>query len=165
MQTISSQSKSSGATFIAILVLFLSACGGGGGTQGAGQVSGNQQLPAAGTQESTTRESDTSANSIQSSDTTVSTGSFALEWTAPVSRTDGSPLSLSEISGFHVYYGTSAGRYTKKADIADGSAQGITLTNLPVGTYYVVMTTYDDSGLESGYSAMVTKTVLDVALS
>jgi len=31
--------------------------------------------------------------------------------------------------------------------------------NVPVGNYYVVMTTYDVNGLESGYSSAIIKNV------
>ena len=88
------------------------------------------------------------------------TGSFNLGWTAPVSRTDGSQLSLSDIDGFKVYYGTSPGNYTHYIDVSAGSAQSVTVRDVPVGTYYVVMTTYDSDGRESSYSSRVTKTVL-----
>ena len=82
-----------------------------------------------------------------------------LQWTAPVTRIDGTSLSLSHIDGFRIYYGPSPGNYSHRVDIADGSAQSATVTNLAAGTYSVVMTTYDINGLESGYSAPVTKTV------
>jgi hypothetical protein len=88
---------------------------------------------------------------------TTSTGAFSLSWTAPVSRTDGSPLALSEIAGYRVHYGKSQGNYTNHVNITNGSLQSATLTGIPVGTYYVVMSTYDDSGIESSYSAPVIK--------
>lgn len=88
------------------------------------------------------------------------TGSFSLSWSAPVARADGSSLSLSDINGFRIYYGTSPGNYTAAYDVTNGSAQSATVSNLPVGTYYVVMTTYDNAGLESGYSAEIVKSAL-----
>lgn len=87
----------------------------------------------------------------------VQTGSLTLQWTAPVTRSDGTPLSLSDIDGYNIYYGTSAGNYLYQIDVADGTAQAATMTDLPVGSYYLVMTTYDVNGLESAYSSMVTK--------
>jgi hypothetical protein len=44
-----------------------------------------------------------------------------------------------------------------RIDVADGTAQMATITDIPVGPYYLVMSTYDVSGLESAYSPMVTK--------
>ena len=135
-----------------LFVLFLSACGGGGGS------SSGDGSSSSGVQENTDLESTTSADSTRSSNTTASNGSFTMKWTAPVARTDGTPLSLSDISGFFVYYGKSSGNYTSFVDVPDGTATSVTVTDVPVGTWYVVMTTYDDSGLESAYSAEITKT-------
>ncbi|MEA2093340.1 MAG: hypothetical protein U9P11_02105, partial [Pseudomonadota bacterium] len=88
----------------------------------------------------------------------TSTGSFNVGWTAPVARTDGAPLSLADIDGYRIYYGESADTYTYSVNITDGTAQSATVKDVPEGNYYVVMTTYDVSGLESGYSKVVTKT-------
>ena len=84
-------------------------------------------------------------------------GSFSLSWTAPVARADGTPLSLVDIGGYRIYYGTSSGNYPNTIDVSDGSAQSATVNNLPVGTYHTVMTTYDSNGLESARSAEVVK--------
>jgi hypothetical protein len=82
-----------------------------------------------------------------------------LAWVAPVARADGSALSLSEIGGYRVYYGTTEGDYPNRIDIADGSADQLTLTDLPPGTYYFVVTTYDTAGRESEYSSGVVKPI------
>jgi hypothetical protein len=68
-------------------------------------------------------------------------------------------LSLADIEGFRIYYGATAGSYPNRIDVADGSAQSATVNDVPVGTYHVVMTTYDVDGLESGFSEAVTMTV------
>ena len=98
------------------------------------------------------------AFSIQVQAAPVQTGSLTLQWTAPVTRADGTPLSLADIDGYHIYYGVSAGNYPNRLDVSDGTAQSATITDIPVGTYYIVMTTYDVGGLESAYSSMVAKT-------
>ena len=90
---------------------------------------------------------------------TATTGSLALSWTAPVARADGTPLSLADIDGYRIHYGKSSGNYTSHFTLADGTAQKVTLTGLPVGTCYLVMTTYDVDGRESGYSSEVSKIV------
>jgi hypothetical protein len=87
------------------------------------------------------------------------TGSVNLSWTAPVARTDGSLLAMSEITGYTVYYGTSKGNYPDSLSINNRSATSATISNLPVGTYYLVVTIRDTGGRESGYSSMVTKWV------
>jgi len=66
-------------------------------------------------------------------------------------------LSLSEIAGYRIYYGVSPGSYSNSIDVTNAT-QTKAVTNLPVGTYYVVVTTRDTGGRESGYSQMITKT-------
>jgi hypothetical protein len=129
------------------LAMFLSACG-----------SDSDGIAGTTTSGSTSTPSSTSSGSGATGGTT--TGSFDLTWTAPVSRADGTPLALSEIAGYRVYYGTSAGNYPNHIDITNGTLQSATLTGVPVGTYYVAMTTYDTSGLQSSYSAPVIKKAL-----
>jgi len=86
------------------------------------------------------------------------TGSFSLNWTAPVARADGTPLSLADIDGYRVYYGSSQGNYPNSIDVTDGAAVSTTVSNVPAGNYYVVMSTYDMNGLESAQSSVVIKT-------
>jgi hypothetical protein len=85
------------------------------------------------------------------------TGSFSLSWTAPTTRADGSPISLAEIDGYRIYYGTTQGNYPNSVDITDGATTSTTVNNIPVGNYSVVMTTYDNSGVESAQSGVVSK--------
>ena len=91
-----------------------------------------------------------SANANQTGSSSVS-----LSWVAPAERADNTGLSLSEISGYAVYYGTSAGNYTNSLSINDSSATSVTVSDLPVGTYYMVMTTRDTDGRESEYSSVI----------
>ena len=108
---------------------------------------------------------DTTSGGTTSGDTTVpgtpdpvQTGSINLQWTAPVTRTDGTPLSLADIDGYYIDYGDSAGNYPNRLEVPDGTAQSATITDIPVGTYYIVMKTYDVGGHVSPYSSMVAKT-------
>lgn len=134
--------------FLVVLV-GLTACGGGGSSK-------------------STTYNDTSTKSLNQTTQTVrsqtvtspdlATGSISLEWAAPVAREDGTPLQLSDIGGFRIYYGETRGNYTSYIDVPDGTAQSVTLRDLPVGTYYLAMTTYDINGLESDLSSSVMKT-------
>jgi len=83
---------------------------------------------------------------------------FSLNWTAPSTRADGSPMSLSDIAGYRVYYGSSAGSYPNSVNVTDGSQTSVTVAGVMAGTYHVVMTTYDINGLESPYSQEIMKT-------
>jgi hypothetical protein len=125
------------------------------GVYGASSSTGSS-----GTSSSSTSGGSTTGGSTTGLGTTDSaSGSMTLQWTAPATRADGTPLSLSAIDGYHILYGPSAGNYPNRVNVADGTAQSATVTALPPGTYYVVMTTYDVNGLESAYSSMVTKAV------
>jgi len=86
-------------------------------------------------------------------------GTLDLSWAAPVTRSDGTPISLSEIGGYRIYYGTTSGNHPVTVDIGDGSTQSTTLSNLAAGTYYLVMTTVDTNGQESTESPEVVKVV------
>lgn len=82
-----------------------------------------------------------------------------LSWIAPSEREDNSGISLSEIAGYKIYYGTQKGKYTKSVYVNDGSADSHTIKSLSQGTYYFVITTRDSDGRESKYSSVVTKTI------
>lgn len=84
-------------------------------------------------------------------------GSITVNWNAPVDRADGQALSVSEISTFTVYYGSSSGSYTSSVGVNDPVATSLTIDDLPVGDYYVVMTVTDSGGRESAYSAELVK--------
>lgn len=134
--------------FTIVVVIQLVACD-EGGTSGSG--SGSMSSSA-----STSSTITASSSDLSSAD---ATGSLSLSWVAPVARADGTPLSLSDIDGYRIYFGTSTGSYPNQIDLTDATAQAATITDLPAGTYYLVMTTYDVSGLESAYSSMATKNV------
>jgi len=84
------------------------------------------------------------------------TQGVALSWIAPSEREDGTPISMAEIAGYRVYYGTSEGNYPNELDIADSDNMQATLSNLASGIYYIVVTTYDMDGRESAFSEIVT---------
>lgn len=99
------------------------------------------------------------AFNISVQDVAPQTGSTSLKWTAPVARADGTALALSEIAGYKVYYGKTAGNYSNSLNINGGSSTSATISNLTTGTYYMVVTTRDSAGRESGQSSMVAKQV------
>ena len=85
-------------------------------------------------------------------------GDINLSWVAPVEREDGTPIMMSEIGGYRIYYGTTPGSYPDHVDVTDGSTMTATLIGLASGTYYIVVTTYDVNGRESAHSSMVSAT-------
>jgi major membrane immunogen (membrane-anchored lipoprotein) len=95
-------------------------------------------------------------SSETSSDTqNISTTSGkTLEWTAPTTRSDSTPLSLSEIQGYRVYYGTSPSDMTMLVDLND-TITDFTVESIPSGNYYFAVTAYDMDGVESGFSNII----------
>jgi hypothetical protein len=63
----------------------------------------------------------------------------------------------TDLAGYKVYYGTASGVYGTA--IVLGKVTTHTLTNLPAGTYYIAVTAFNASGLESGYSNEVSTTL------
>lgn len=79
-------------------------------------------------------------------------GDIHISWVAPSQRQDNSALSLSEIAGYKIYYGSAQGQYSSSIVINDGSTVDYNLQNLNPGAYYIVITTIDTFGRESTYS-------------
>ena len=77
---------------------------------------------------------------------------MGVSWTAPSEREDGTPLQLSEIASYHIYYGTEPGDYPNEIYVDDPSAVQAQEEDLVSGTYYVVVTAIDWDGRESLYS-------------
>lgn len=144
-----------------IVATQLVACGGGGSSDVVTSSSTGSSVPVSSAVSSNNSVAsdfpgDDGSNNVAP---VTATGSFDLSWTAPTTRSDGTPLSLADIDGFRIYYGKSKGSYPNSLDVKDGSAQSAVVKNIPVGSYYVVMTTYDVSGLESRYSSAIAKNV------
>ncbi|MET0066066.1 MAG: putative Ig domain-containing protein [Candidatus Thiodiazotropha sp.] len=89
----------------------------------------------------------------------ATTGSMALRWSAPSTRTDGTPLSLSDIDGYSIYVGTTQSNLQMHVDVNAGDITSYTIDNLALGTYYVAISAYDQSGRASALSNVVTKSV------
>jgi hypothetical protein len=82
-----------------------------------------------------------------------------LQWVAPSARTDGSYLSLNDISGYKIYSGPTSNNLELIADIADNQATSYDLSEVPPGEYYFGVAVYDTLGLQSHISERVVKTI------
>jgi len=78
--------------------------------------------------------------------------SATMSWTAPTTYSDGSPMSLSAIGGYKIFYGQTSGNYSKTIDVPDGSAVSHLISGLSAGTYYFTVVTYDSNGITSTYA-------------
>ena len=100
--------------------------------------------------------SDTTHETIVTNEGIGKTFDVNLSWVAPSEREDGSGISLSEISGYRIYYGPTPRNYQHVIDINDRTATETTITVLPSARHYFSVTTYDMDGRESRYSAEFT---------
>ncbi|RLW71377.1 MAG: hypothetical protein B6D71_02445 [gamma proteobacterium symbiont of Stewartia floridana] len=97
-------------------------------------------------------------NSVQ---VAATTGSMSLNWTAPTTRTDGSSLNLSDISGYQIYIGTTPSNLQMHVDLSQGYISSYTIDDMDLGDYYVAITAYDRSGNSSDLSNIVQKSVVN----
>jgi hypothetical protein len=88
---------------------------------------------------------------------TPASGTASLNWTAPTTNADGSPLL--DLAGFRVYYGTTTGVYTSSVTVPGPASTSYSLSGMAAGDYYMAVTAYDTSGNESIKSEEVPKTV------
>ena len=88
---------------------------------------------------------------------TNTASSTLLTWVAPTAREDDTPLSMSEIAGYRIYYGQTQGDYLHQLEINDAYDNDIVSSelNLAAGNYYVVITAIDMDGRESAFSEEV----------
>lgn len=124
--------------FFAAFIAFLSGCGGGNsaitGNDLSGTSSGGTAIPRTGIV------------------------TITLKWAAPTSRADNTSASLSEISGYRLYYGKTATNTPNFVTIGDGTATQYTIS-LPAGSYYFRISAIDTDGHEGLRSVASQKTI------
>jgi hypothetical protein len=89
--------------------------------------------------------------------TQAASGSVTLSWVAPTQNTDGSPLT--NLAGFHIYYGTSAGNLSQSVQIANPSLTTYVLSNLAAGTWYFSVNDFTTANVESAVSNVASTTI------
>jgi hypothetical protein len=84
-------------------------------------------------------------------------GNATVNWSAPTQNTDGSPLT--NLAGFHIYYGTSPSNLNNTAEIANPGTTSYTINNLAAGTWYFSVNAYTSAGVESAISNTASTTI------
>jgi hypothetical protein len=84
-------------------------------------------------------------------------GTALMSWTPPTENTDGS--TLTDLAGYKIYYGTSPGSYNNTEIINNLGLTSFLIESLASADWYFVMTSFNSSGIESGYSTEVSKTI------
>ena len=102
-----------------------------------------------------TTRSSLSAFSVTVSQTAL--GAVTLNWSAPTQNADGSPLT--DLAGYKIYYGRDSGSYDQHVQIDNPSITTYVVEQLSPATYYIAATSFNYSGVESSYSAEITRTV------
>jgi hypothetical protein len=87
----------------------------------------------------------------------ATSGTATLTWTAPTTNTDGS--ALTDLAGYHIYYGNSPSALSTMIDIASAGTLSYTVGSLASGTWYFAISAYTTSGLQSALSATGSKSI------
>jgi hypothetical protein len=132
------------AAVIAVAAAALAGCGGGGSSGGTATGSGTTTPPI------------TPAPTPTPTPPAV-TGSAELTWTTPTLNEDGTPLT--NLAGYKVHYGQSAGALTKALDVPTPSTTTAKIDGLQAGTWYFSLTSYTNTGVESAPTGVVWKTI------
>ncbi|AOY90092.1 hypothetical protein BKP64_00930 [Marinobacter salinus] len=82
-----------------------------------------------------------------------------LSWTAPLTRVNGDSLTMGEIAGFEVVYGTDPDALDNTLAIGDASVEELLVDELTAGTWYFAMRTLDTDGNRSALSGTVNKQI------
>ena len=85
-------------------------------------------------------------------------GSVTLEWAPPQTNTDGS--YAGDLAGYVIYWGTESGNYDQQVRIENVGLTAYVIDNLDPATYYFAATAFNSSGVESGYSNEVERSVV-----
>ncbi len=118
-----------------------------GSTTETGTESGTGSTTGSGTGETATTEPAIPANAA------------LLSWTAPLTRENGESLSMGEIAGYEVVYGTSAENLDQSLAIGDASVDELLVDELAEGTWYFAIRTLDTDGNRSRLSEVVYKQI------
>jgi hypothetical protein len=87
----------------------------------------------------------------------ISDGRVTLSWTPPTENTDGTPLT--DLSGYKIYYGTSAAALTKSIAVSTSGVSMYVVEDLTPATWYFAITAVTASGEESNFSNVAYKKI------
>ena len=87
----------------------------------------------------------------------VPLGSATVAWDIPTTNADGS--DLTDLAGFYVHYGQASQTYSDTVVINDDTATSAVINDLAAGSWFFVVTAFDQAGNESAPSTEVSKVV------
>jgi hypothetical protein len=89
--------------------------------------------------------------------TSPTSGSASLSWSVPTQNTDGTPLT--DLAGYHIYYGTTEGVWTSTVTVMDASETSYIVSGLSHGTYFFTVAAFNSEGMDSPDSNVGSKTI------
>ena len=94
--------------------------------------SNSKDLAVSITDDISTTDDNTTENTAAPEDPTVPAAvtDINLSWSAPSQRENNEPISLSEIAGYKIYYGTTSRNYPNKINISNATSDGYTVKNI-----------------------------------
>jgi hypothetical protein len=87
----------------------------------------------------------------------VGYGTASLSWTPVTTDTEGTPLS--DLAGYHIYYGSSPADMSTSVVVADPSAVAYLVGELAPGTWYFTVAAYTSGGADGVRSNVAAKTI------
>ncbi len=84
-------------------------------------------------------------------------GVVTLSWSPPTENEDGSPLT--DLAGYRIYYRDITGEHSESLQLDNPGLSTIVIEGLDAGTWEFTMTSVNATGIESGRSNSITRTV------
>jgi hypothetical protein len=126
-------------------------CQASGGWSGTKAASGSQTLSAV------------NANTNYTLTCTWGVGSATVNWTAPTTNDDGTPLT--DLARFRVLYGTSRSNLSQSLTVDDPTRRSATVNSLGTGTWYFAVRAVNSAGGESINSNIASKSITGATAS
>ena len=89
--------------------------------------------------------------------TQTASGTVTLSWAAPTQNSDGSPLM--DLAGYKIYYRKNSGSYNQAVQLDNPSITTFVVDQLSPATYFFAATAFSSTGVESSFSAEVTRSI------
>ena len=90
---------------------------------------------------------------VPEADRSSKSAAVGLQWEPPTQNSDSSPLT--NLAGYHIYYGTSAAALSNQIDVANPGIASFVVDNLAPGTWYFTVAGYNSSGVEGERSDVI----------
>ena len=103
--------------------------------------------------------SSTSAIVTIDGDTAAASGTATLSWAPPTATTEGEPLPMSSLTGYHIFYGTSASALTKSVAVSGAATTSTEISGLASGTWFFAVAADATDGTEGTRSAVASSTI------